>query len=296
MAQARRLLDRELVAASLEGADVGDARLGEDLRAALLGQVEVVLVEGVLRAVAAAHHAPAAERAARARRALAAEVRIGLLHAVLAEIDADRRPVERVPAAHLVGHLLEHPIGLDHHLARHGTEHAQRRVVVRAERFLPVEPDPLGIAERLVRGDEQRVRVDEASAADAAPVEDEDVAQDRELQDAVEALGRAPHRLSKVPVGLREVLGSPALAHLEDGDRVALLREAQRRDAAAEARSDDREVVVEGVHGALRGGRAWGPRLSPCRRAWGSAPRGWRPRCRRRGRPRWTAPPAPARR
>src|SRR5581483_5908824 len=74
--QAGRLLDGQLVAAAasrVERAHVGDARLGEDLGAPLLGQVEVVLVEGVLGAVPAADHASAAEGAARSPRALAAE-------------------------------------------------------------------------------------------------------------------------------------------------------------------------------------------------------------------------------
>jgi len=47
----------------------------------------------------------------------------------------------------------------------------------------------------LVRRDEQSIGVDQASAPDAAAVQDEDVAQNRELQDAVEPLPRAPHRL-----------------------------------------------------------------------------------------------------
>ena len=55
------------------------------------------------------------------------------------------------------------------------------------------------------------------------------------------------------PAGRRQVLRRPAAAHLHHGDAVALLGEAQRADAAAEAGADDDEVeIVTGTVSGLR--------------------------------------------
>ena len=117
----------------------------------------------------------------------------------------------------------------------------------------------------------------------------------------------------------------PALAHLEDGDAVALLAQAQRRHAAAEAGADDREVVVEvprhvpslspgrkteiGSLLRVNGQRIEERRERFLRRSWGAAPPTpepgrWRRSTRRRqgtrayeaGRPQTGMPrPPPAR-
>jgi hypothetical protein len=79
-------------------------------------------------------------------------------------------------------------------------------------------------------------------------VEEEGVLHEGHLEDAVHAEPRLPEVLAKVPVGLRKVLALPSLAHLEHGDAVALLAQAQRRHAAAEPGADDHEVVVEVRH------------------------------------------------
>src|SRR5437867_1830688 len=64
-------------------------RFRKDPRPALLGQVEVVLVQRVLGVVAAADHASSAKHTARPRRTLAAEVGVGDLLSRLAEKDGD---------------------------------------------------------------------------------------------------------------------------------------------------------------------------------------------------------------
>src|SRR3569832_2449270 len=78
------------VAAAIARDELGHAGLGEDLRAALLRQIEVVLVERVLRAVAAAAHAAATADASGALGTIAAEERIRVLLAgAIAEVHGD---------------------------------------------------------------------------------------------------------------------------------------------------------------------------------------------------------------
>jgi hypothetical protein len=120
---------------------------------------------------------------------------------------------------------------------------------VRLELALPVHADPAHVLEGLRRGDQQGVGIDEAAAADTGAVQEERVLHERHLEDAVHAQPGLPEVLGQVPVRLREVLALPPLAHLEHCDAIALLAQPQRRDAAAEARADDHEVVVEVRHG-----------------------------------------------
>ena len=92
----------DAVAAAGERLDDLDLGLRDDPCAALLGEVEVVLVERVLRAGTAADHAPAAERAPLAPRPVAAEVRVVDLHVRLAEEHADVGRMEGVAEARVV--------------------------------------------------------------------------------------------------------------------------------------------------------------------------------------------------
>ena len=71
-----RVLDVDVVAAVGARGDPGDGGQRQHLRAALLGEVEVVLDQGVLGVVAAARHALAAVEAGVAGRALTAEERV----------------------------------------------------------------------------------------------------------------------------------------------------------------------------------------------------------------------------
>ena len=66
------------VGTAVQRPDVHHLGFGEDPRAGLLGQVEVILVQGVLGAIAAAHHAAAAADATGALRSLAAEIGVGI--------------------------------------------------------------------------------------------------------------------------------------------------------------------------------------------------------------------------
>ena len=223
-----------------ERADLGDGALGEDLHAGALGEVEVVLGQRVLGVVAAADHAGAAADAARARRALAAEVGVGDGLARLAEEDADAGRRVGVLDAQLAGDLAQHAVGGALALVARDAEHLLGGLVVRGERGLPVlELRPLRVAVegRALGRAVERVGVAEAAAADAAAGHDEDVLEQRHAEDALEAEPRQPVVAAGVPGRLGEVLVAVAAAGLEHRDAVALLGEAQRADAAAEARS-----------------------------------------------------------
>jgi hypothetical protein len=76
----------------------------------------------------------------------------------------------------------------------------------------------------------------------------EDVAERADLQNAEAAEGRRPHVLPRVPGAGRELVVAEALAALEHEDAIALLRQPERRDAAAETRTDD-DVVEDLGHG-----------------------------------------------
>jgi hypothetical protein len=236
--------------------DRHDRRQGVDDRARLLGQVEVVLVEGVLRAVAAARHALAALRARLARRARPAEVRVGHLLArlgacrtlgVLAvpEEDADRRHVEAVADAHPLGGRLQVDVGGGHRRVEPYAEHALGLVVVRLQLLLPVgDATPLGVVEEGLRRYVEGVGVVEGAAADACAREDHDVAQQVDALDAVHAELGGPEVVLQVPGVLGEALAGPAAAGFQYAYAVPLLGQAERGDGAAEPRSDHDDVVV----------------------------------------------------
>src|SRR3974377_747558 len=81
---------------------------------------------------------------------------------------------------------------------------------------------------------------------------------------------RSPDPAPDLPVGLRKILRPPALAHLHDGNVIALLGKTVSGDTAPKARADHDEVVVQpgiGHRCLLRYPRPLYPENSP----WGSA-------------------------
>ncbi len=97
----------------------------------------------------AAHHAATTPDTARTFGAFAAEERIGRALPGFSEVDAHRRAMKRVAAAHVVGHLLEQAIGLDQDLAGDGPEHALGGVVgerdATTERIINLDKQAVGI-------------------------------------------------------------------------------------------------------------------------------------------------------
>src|SRR5262245_39990523 len=60
-----------------------------------------------------------------------------------------------------------------------------------------------------------------------------------------------PRIVGLIPHGLRKVFVFPTPAGLHDADPVAFLRRPERSDTSAEARADNRHVIVEARHGLL---------------------------------------------
>src|SRR3989442_2434740 len=114
--------------------------------------------------------------------------------------------------------------------------------------------------EHVGSGNRKRVRVNEASAADAGTGADEDVTQQSQTQDAMAKELRHPDRAPEVPVGERKILGGEPLPRLENGNSIALLRQAKVGDRAAKPRADYQDVEsVFHLHG-----RNGPPSAQPC--------------------------------
>ena len=251
-------LHRDVVPAAVAGADPGDRGQRHHLRAVLLREVEVVLDQGVLGVVAAARHALAAVAAGVAVGASTAEERVGHLLVRVspgaAEEHAHRRGVEGVAHAHVGGDLLHDVVGRGADGVLDDAEHPLGLVVVRRQLVAPVgDVAPLGVVverrQRLV----ERVGVDQGPAADARAGHDHRVADRVDALDAVAAQGRGPQVGLDVEGAGGEVGVLEAGTRLDDTDLVALLGQSQRGDRAAEAGSDDQDVVVEGrvlAHGS----------------------------------------------
>ena len=111
-----------------------------------LGEVQVVLHQRVLRAVAAADHALTAPDASGPVRSVAAEERIGYGLALLAEEHADAGLGVRFAEPVLLGILLQQQISGRVLAVGGDSEHPLGLVVVRRELALPVdEPRYLGV-------------------------------------------------------------------------------------------------------------------------------------------------------
>ena len=221
-------------------------RSGRDRRPGALGEPEVVLRQRVLRVVRAADHAAAACDAAGAGGAFTVEERVGDRLPGRAEVDADARLRVGLVGADLAAELAQELVGGV--VRGHGdhAEHPFRGVVVRRERGVPVgQARPLRIAIEAVGGAVERVRVAERAAADAGAGDHHDVAEQREPEDPAHPQPRGPEVAPQVPRRARHVVVGDPPAGLDQPDAVALLREPERRDAAAEARADDEPVVVE---------------------------------------------------
>ena len=132
----QRIAQRDFVATAGQRPDEGGLPLGQDGRAKLLGQVEVVFVQAVFGPVGAAGEAAAAAGAAAAGRAAASKIGIGrFLPRPVAEVDAQRNGVKGMARAQVAGRLPQIIIhqavvgvgGAAQHLARGGVMGAQFR-------------------------------------------------------------------------------------------------------------------------------------------------------------------------
>ncbi len=255
----RQRADGEATAGVLGERDDGGHRVDDGSRP--LGEVEVVLVEGVLGAVAAARHALTALGTRLAGGARATEVRVrdlfsgrrlrgfGSLLAdgvpAVPEEDPDRRHVEGVADAHGLRGRLQMHIGRRHRGVEPYAQHPLGLVVVRLQLLLPVRDVlPLRVVEERLGRYVEGVGVVQRTAADPGTRQDHDIPQQVDALDAVEAEGGGPQIALEVPGVLRERLAGEAAAGFEDADAVALLGQPERGDRAAEAGADDEHVVV----------------------------------------------------
>ncbi len=162
-----RLLRGEPPAAISHRFEINDLGVGMNGRACLFGEVEVVLVECVLRVVVASDHARTDQRAPGAPRACTTEIRVVGLDTRFSEVHGNRCRPERVLHAESLSDGSHHVICRRIGTRLFDAEHSLRRGVERRKFLFPVgDLPPLGVGvERVVRliGG---IRIDERSAAD----------------------------------------------------------------------------------------------------------------------------------
>ncbi len=198
-------------------------------------EIQVVLVEGVLGAVAAADHAAAAEVAPGSIGARTVEIRIRDGDIGMPEVDADIGGFEGVAETASFGGSHQGVVGFAELGIGDGAEHPSCGGEVLGHDRSPVlEPGPLGIVPHRLGRFEEGVGVDQAAAADPDAVEDERFPEEVEAEDPTAAEPGKPESLSEIPVGLWKIFRFPAFALLDDGDAIALLGEPQRGNRAAE--------------------------------------------------------------
>ena len=126
----------------VERADIHDASLGEELHPALLGEVEVVLVESIFGAVAATDHAAAAGIAGCASGAFALEIGVGVGQASGFTLGSLENPyagsIEGRAHSGGDGDFFQKMIGGTEDFVLGYAEHARRGVVMTGHLGLPV--------------------------------------------------------------------------------------------------------------------------------------------------------------
>ncbi len=188
------------VTAVVERADAGDRRQRMDHRSGLLRQVQVVLQQGVLGAVAAAGHALAALDAPSTGWPDAPEVGVVHLHPGLAEEHTDWGGPEGVADTHLFGDLTHDLVGRCEAGVGDDPQHPLGLVVERGQLGPPIrDVSPLRVvvegAERLV----ERVGVVEGPAADPGAGQHHHVLDDGDALDAEAPQPRGPEEGPDLP-------------------------------------------------------------------------------------------------
>lgn len=220
--------------------------------ARLFGQVEVILHQRVLGPVTATGHTFPAVGAGGTPRSGAAEIGVGDRFArprvLVGEQHTDRGAPVGVGDAHILRDLEQYPIRRGgRRIGRHA-EHAGGLVVMRGEFVTPVgDVGPLLVLVEGLRRFVQGIGVDQRAAADAGAAHDEGVLEQGQPLDAETSESGRPEIFTQVPGILGEFVVGVATAGFQHADPVALLGEAQRRDAAAEPGTDHQHVVVVGL-------------------------------------------------
>ena len=196
------------VGSAIERPDIHHLGFGEDLRAVLLGEVEVVLVQGVLGAVAAAHHAAAAGDATGAFRSLAAEIGVGISLAGRVALrpfeDGDPGAIEGVPYPVLFRRAPEDVIRRTHDPVLGDAQHAHRGVVVPRHLGFPIgQAGPRSVVPDGVSRDQRGIGVGDGAAAHRAAVHDQNVAEGIDVEEAAQAEAGPPDPVPDLPVRCR---------------------------------------------------------------------------------------------
>ena len=223
------------------------------LGAVLLGQIQIVLVEAVLGAVPAAHHAATAADAAVSFRPFAIKVGVCMratsgwraAFSLGAEEDADLGGVPGVFAAGDFRHAFQVVIRWRDDLIGRHAEHLLCRGVVRRHHRMPVvEPRPLAVVPHPVGRHQQRLRIGDGASAHRVAVQHDDMAEKAHGEEAAQPQHWPPQPATQPPVGAGHVVRCPALALFHDRHAIAFLGQAMRAHRAAKARAHDEVVVV----------------------------------------------------
>ena len=149
---------------------------------------------------------------------------------------------------HLVCDVAHRHVGGRHCRVVGNAEHALSLLVVRRKLLPPVgDACPLRIVEELIRRDVQDVGVDQRSPAHAGSGQDDRVLQEVDALNPPQAEPRRPQVRPKPPRGLRVRRLVEASACIDHKNAVALFRQPQGSDRAAESAADDDDVEALGT-------------------------------------------------
>ena len=208
------------------------------------GQVQVVVVERVLRAGAATEGAASALRTGH-RRPVVAEEGVGdSTGGSVAEVDAHPGGVHGSGYSERVGRPAQDVIACCRPRNRSRAQHPFSQRIVREEFRLPVESRvPTRGPEHRCVGPVVHPCVDERPAAHPdAQQRDQSAAHPQPCDAPAPEPGR-PQQAMDLPGRCGEVLRPPAPPGLENCDAVTLLRQTQRRHATAEPGADDDHIA-----------------------------------------------------
>jgi hypothetical protein len=165
--------------------------------------------------------------------------------------NGDISSIESVAHALGVRRGFEHVIGGTENAILDHAEHTHRSLVMSRHFSPPIrKAGPRSVFPDRVFGNEQRIGVRDGAATHGTAVENQDVPKEADIEETAQSNARPPDPAPDFPVRFGEFLGSPAAAHLHHGYAIAFLSEAVRRDAAAEAGSNDDVIVVGFRHAA----------------------------------------------
>ena len=192
---------RDPIPSPVERLDIDRLMLGVDHGAVLLGQVEIVLVQGVLGVVPAPDHASTAFDTPGPGRAFTAEVGIGFFNPFHAKMHGNRSQGEALGDPEMICNRAKHAVRSGFGRDALHPQHASCLVEVGSKFGLPVgDVAPL----RITQGDPVRFVADIAphqrAAADPGTGQSEGVIEQTQPLNAPHPEFRKPEELAEVPI------------------------------------------------------------------------------------------------